>query len=100
MFFEFTGARQPFEAIFVSRRKNSTKKDHCSIHENGTQNSLPPLLVILHGGPHSIAQPSFSKTAAFLSALGFSLLHVNYRCSGAMVVLNTGFNILFCQANL
>jgi len=83
-FLGFTGAKQPFEAVYVSRRKTSIIKAHCSRRENGVQNSLPPLLVILHGGPHSIAQPSFSKTAAFLSALGFSLLHVNYRCSGAV----------------
>lgn len=74
------GARQAFEAIFVSRKNSSIKKGHRG-RENGAQNSLPPLLVILHGGPHSIAQPSFSKTAAFLSALGFSLLYVNYRGS-------------------
>ncbi|KAG0579472.1 hypothetical protein M758_4G100500 [Ceratodon purpureus] len=74
------GARQPFEVIFVSRMNSYIKKGYRG-RENGAQNSLPPLLVILHGGPHSIAQPSFSKPAAFLSALGFSLLHVNYRGS-------------------
>lgn len=38
-----------------------------------------PLIVILHGGPHSISLSSFSKSLAFLSSLGFSLLIVNYR---------------------
>ncbi|GAB4843293.1 hypothetical protein Ancab_013258 [Ancistrocladus abbreviatus] len=62
------GASKPFEAIFVS--SNSKKKDTCD-----------PLIVILHGGPHDVASTTFSQSSAFLAAMGFSLLIVNYRGS-------------------
>ncbi|KAM3708097.1 hypothetical protein ACJW31_02G073000 [Castanea mollissima] len=62
------GASKPFEAIFVS--SSSKKSDACD-----------PLIVILHGGPHSVSLTSFSKSSAFFSSIGFSLLIVNYRGS-------------------
>ncbi|KAM7278226.1 hypothetical protein ACFE04_005360 [Oxalis oulophora] len=62
------GAKKPYEAIFVSSK--SKKDDKCE-----------PLIVILHGGPHSVSLTSYLKSAAFLSLLGFSLLIVNYRGS-------------------
>uniref|UniRef100_A0A7I4ALI2 Prolyl endopeptidase n=1 Tax=Physcomitrium patens TaxID=3218 RepID=A0A7I4ALI2_PHYPA len=74
------GAKQPFEAVYVSRRKGTVTKSRLG-RGGGSQNKIPPLLLILHGGPHSIAQSSFSKPAAFLSALGYNLLYVNYRGS-------------------
>ncbi|KAJ9536989.1 hypothetical protein OSB04_029722 [Centaurea solstitialis] len=61
------GAGKPFEAIFVSRK---SKGDACD-----------PLIVILHGGPHSVSPSSFSKSSGFLASLGYSLLIVNYRGS-------------------
>ncbi|XP_031380494.1 acylamino-acid-releasing enzyme-like isoform X2 [Punica granatum] len=57
------GSSQPYEAIFVSSKASN------------------PLIVILHGGPHSVSVTSFTKTSAFLSSLGFNLLIVNYRGS-------------------
>lgn len=60
------GATRSFEAIFVSSKVN---------------NAPDPLIVVLHGGPHSVSLSSFSKSLAFLSSLGFSLLIVNYRGS-------------------
>ncbi|XWS13756.1 hypothetical protein CRYUN_Cryun36dG0065600 [Craigia yunnanensis] len=60
------GAAKPFEAIFVSSKKNDAPD---------------PLIVILHGGPHSVSLSSFSKSLAFLSSIGYSLLIVNYRGS-------------------
>ncbi|MBA0651675.1 hypothetical protein Goklo_018981, partial [Gossypium klotzschianum] len=60
------GAAKSFEAIFVSSKVN---------------NAPDPLIVVLHGGPHSVSLSSFSKSLAFLSSLGFSLLIVNYRGS-------------------
>ncbi|PON41052.1 Alpha/Beta hydrolase fold containing protein, partial [Parasponia andersonii] len=60
------GARRPFEAIFVS--SNTKINDACE-----------PLIVVLHGGPHSVSVTSFSKSLAFLSSIGFNLLIVNYR---------------------
>jgi len=62
------GAKKPFEAIFVASK--SKKDDKCE-----------PLSVILHGGPHSVSLTSYSKSVAFLSSLGYSLLIVNYRGS-------------------
>lgn len=56
-----TGARKPFGAIFVS-----SKSKKPGLHE--------PLLVMLHGGPHVVSMSSFSKSSAFLSSLGYSLL--------------------------
>ncbi|WCJ23909.1 Acylamino-acid-releasing enzyme [Euphorbia peplus] len=61
------GASKPFEAILVSSKSNKVSSD--------------PLIVMLHGGPHTVALSSFSKSLAFLSSLGFSLLIVNYRGS-------------------
>ncbi|XP_022560606.2 acylamino-acid-releasing enzyme-like isoform X2 [Brassica napus] len=63
------GAKKPIEAIYVSSSKSK---------ENGI---CDPLAVIVHGGPHSIAPCSFSKTLAYLSSIGYSLLIVNYRGS-------------------
>ncbi|KAM1724025.1 hypothetical protein ACFX13_022581 [Malus domestica] len=62
------GAAKPIEAIFVSSK---TKRN----------DSFDPLIVILHGGPHSVSLSSYSKSLAFLSSIGFSLLLVNYRGS-------------------
>ncbi|CAJ2673937.1 unnamed protein product [Trifolium pratense] len=62
------GSSKPYEAIFVSSK--TKKSDTCD-----------PLIVILHGGPHSVSLSSFSKSHAFLSSLGYSLLIVNYRGS-------------------
>ncbi|XP_019449915.1 PREDICTED: acylamino-acid-releasing enzyme-like isoform X2 [Lupinus angustifolius] len=62
------GAHKPYETIFVSSK--AKKSDTCD-----------PLIVILHGGPHTTSLTSFSKSLAFLSALGYSLLIVNYRGS-------------------
>ncbi|KAK3024099.1 hypothetical protein RJ639_044201, partial [Escallonia herrerae] len=62
------GGSKPFEAIVVSSK--SKKHDVCD-----------PLIVLLHGGPHSVSLTSFSKSIAFLSSIGYSLLIVNYRGS-------------------
>ncbi|KAL0716595.1 hypothetical protein Bca4012_065917 [Brassica carinata] len=63
------GAKKPIEAIYVSSSKTK---------ENG---KCDPLVVVLHGGPHSVAPCSFSKQLAYLSSIGYSLLIVNYRGS-------------------
>ncbi|XP_039690116.1 acylamino-acid-releasing enzyme isoform X3 [Medicago truncatula] len=62
------GSCKPYESIFVSSK--TKKSDACD-----------PLIVVLHGGPHSVSLSSFSKSQAFLSSLGYSLLIVNYRGS-------------------
>ncbi|EPS67862.1 hypothetical protein M569_06906, partial [Genlisea aurea] len=62
------GAKLPFEAIYVSSKLK-------------IGNSCAPLIVIIHGGPHSVAVTSFSKSSAFLASLGYNLLIVNYRGS-------------------
>lgn len=70
------GSGQSFEAIFVSPTGSIN-----SPTEEPRIESIPSLVVVLHGGPHTVSQTSFSRNTAFLSALGFSLLHVNYRGS-------------------
>lgn len=64
------GAKQPFEAIFV-RRQGFEK----AVMEPS------PLVVVPHGGPHGVTATTFSMPYAYLCALGFSVLHVNYRGS-------------------
>ncbi|KAF5778995.1 putative acylaminoacyl-peptidase transcription factor WD40-like family [Helianthus annuus] len=61
------GACKPIEAIYVSSK---SKREDCD-----------PMIVILHGGPHSVSLSSFSKTSGFLASIGYSLLIVNYRGS-------------------
>ncbi|CAN8232120.1 unnamed protein product [Cochlearia groenlandica] len=63
------GAKKPIEAIYVSSSKPK-KNGKCD-----------PLIAVLHGGPHTLAPCSFSKTLAYLSSSGYSLLIVNYRGS-------------------
>ncbi|KAL2937115.1 Acylamino-acid-releasing enzyme 1 [Bienertia sinuspersici] len=62
------GASKPIDAIYVSAKRE--KNESCG-----------PLIVVLHGGPHSVSTTSFSKSLAFLSSIGYSLLIVNYRGS-------------------
>nr|XP_010326709.1 acylamino-acid-releasing enzyme-like isoform X1 [Solanum lycopersicum] len=62
------GANKPYESVFISSKRKS--HDLCD-----------PLIVVLHGGPHFISLSSFSKSLAFLSSIGYSLLIVNYRGS-------------------
>ena len=66
LFWLSAGASKPFEAIFVSPK--GEKNESCN-----------PLIVVLHGGPHSVFTTGFSKSLAFLSSIGFNLLIVNYR---------------------
>ncbi|KAL1192700.1 Acylamino-acid-releasing enzyme [Cardamine amara subsp. amara] len=63
------GAKKPIEAIYVSssKFKESRKCD--------------PLVVVIHGGPHSLSPTSFSNSLAYLSSIGNSLLIVHYRGS-------------------
>ncbi|CAN4116541.1 unnamed protein product [Withania somnifera] len=60
--------------------ENLTKGYLC-IFKLSSHNMCDPLIVVLHGGPHSVSLSSFSKSLAFLSSLGYSLLIVNYRGS-------------------
>ncbi|KAK1310771.1 hypothetical protein QJS10_CPA08g00238 [Acorus calamus] len=71
------GAKKPFEAIFVSHSSSQSKDSSKGSEKNGCN----PLIVVLHGGPHSVTVSSYSKSLAFLSSLGYNLLIVNYRGS-------------------
>eukprot|EP00271_Cylindrocystis_brebissonii_P010656 TRINITY_DN26929_c0_g1_i1.p1 TRINITY_DN26929_c0_g1~~TRINITY_DN26929_c0_g1_i1.p1 ORF type:complete len:492 (+),score=83.27 TRINITY_DN26929_c0_g1_i1:1278-2753(+) len=64
------GAKQAIEAVYVSQQTTETPSTNPA-----------PLLVVPHGGPHSCTPTSFMMPYAFLAALGFSILHVNYRGS-------------------
>eukprot|EP00262_Sarcandra_glabra_P004004 TRINITY_DN1494_c0_g1_i1.p1 TRINITY_DN1494_c0_g1~~TRINITY_DN1494_c0_g1_i1.p1 ORF type:complete len:713 (+),score=132.54 TRINITY_DN1494_c0_g1_i1:156-2141(+) len=72
------GAKKPFEAIFISN-SNCQTEESCKEHRK--EGGCNPLIVILHGGPHSVSISSYSKSLAFLSSLGYNLLLVNYRGS-------------------
>ena len=41
----------------------------------------PPLVVMPHGGPHSVVTASFNPQVAYLTAAGYATLIVNYRGS-------------------
>ncbi|GAQ80280.1 Dipeptidyl aminopeptidase [Klebsormidium nitens] len=63
------GAKLPFDAVLV---------------ESTSGNDAPgsaPLLLAPHGGPHSAIPTSWIMSYAFLAALGFKVLHVNFRGS-------------------
>lgn len=70
------GARKPFEAIFVSHPPSASDGSCKQTQEDGL---CAPLILFLHGGPHSVSLTSYSKSLAFLSSLGYNLLVVNYR---------------------
>lgn len=46
-----------------------------------TGTGLPPLIVLIHGGPTSQAKARWDPTAQFLATRGYAVLHVNYRGS-------------------
>lgn len=74
--YHIAGAKKPIESIFVSRI-NSCCEDSCK--EGLNDGASNPLILILHGGPHSVSVSGYSKSIAFLSSLGYNLLIVNYR---------------------
>jgi dipeptidyl aminopeptidase/acylaminoacyl peptidase len=43
--------------------------------------TLPPLIVVVHGGPTASTSTAFSPTVQFFTTRGFALLDVNYRGS-------------------
>jgi hypothetical protein len=63
------GAQLPFDAVLVESTSGSSS--------SGTA----PLLLAPHGGPHSAIPTSWIMSYAFLAALGFKVLHVNFRWS-------------------
>ncbi|OAE21003.1 hypothetical protein AXG93_2024s1160 [Marchantia polymorpha subsp. ruderalis] len=70
---ESGGPKPSIEVIYVSPRIFHSKQP-----QGAKKSDVPPLIVVLHGGPHSVSQTTYSRPLVFLSALGFSLLHVNY----------------------
>lgn len=51
------------------------------VGENIDKPPLPPLLVLLHGGPTSMARAGFNPQVQFWTAHGFAVCDVNYRGS-------------------
>ena len=56
-----------------------------------TDSKIPPLVVLVHGGPHSRDYWGYSSQVQFLSLNGYSVLQVNYRGS-------TGYGRQFMEA--
>lgn len=48
---------------------------------NHKNDSKTPLIVVPHGGPHSMTSSGYVPSYRFLSTLGYAILHVNYRGS-------------------
>jgi len=44
----------------------------------GPEGDLPPLIVMVHGGPTSRTEASFATSTQFWTTRGFAVLHVNY----------------------
>ncbi|MCO5570642.1 hypothetical protein L7F22_024369 [Adiantum nelumboides] len=65
------GVEQHYQAIFVTAMRK---------YLNDAQ-AKRPLVVVVHGGPHSLYTTGFSKAYVFLLGLGLNLLLVNYRGS-------------------
>jgi dipeptidyl aminopeptidase/acylaminoacyl peptidase len=57
---------------------------HGLLHEprlsgvEGLEGELPPLIVMVHGGPTSRTEASFATSTQFWTTRGFAVLHVNY----------------------
>jgi dipeptidyl aminopeptidase/acylaminoacyl peptidase len=57
---------------------------HGLLHEprltgvEGPEGELPPLLVMVHGGPTSRTEASFATSTQFWTTRGYAVLHVNY----------------------
>ncbi|KAH7665829.1 Acylaminoacyl-peptidase protein [Dioscorea alata] len=71
------GANRPFESIFVSVNKSQTEP----VEDHKMDGGCNPLIVLIHGGPHSVSMTNYSKSAAFFASLGYYLLIINYRGS-------------------
>lgn len=86
----YAGPRDPLdtsepEAIHYPTSRGDTAhaffyppKNHAFTGPEGT---LPPLIVIAHGGPTAGTSPIFSPSVQFWTTRGFALLDVNYRGS-------------------
>ncbi|GJP44976.1 hypothetical protein CLOM_g4369 [Closterium sp. NIES-68] len=79
------GAKQAFEAIFVRRQPEVAATPPAAggkvAPAPAAPAAPPPLLVVPHGGPHGVSTTNFVMPYAYLCALGYAVLHVNYRGS-------------------
>lgn len=49
--------------------------------------SKAPTVLVPHGGPHSAYPAAYILSFAYLNALGYNVLQVNYRCCIVLQVL-------------
>jgi len=75
-----------FEAIIVlpepGRDTSHILSEHKS-EQNQEKSSLPPLIVMPHGGPHSSNSTGFLTSVAYYALAGFAVLMINYRGSSS-----------------
>jgi dipeptidyl aminopeptidase/acylaminoacyl peptidase len=64
-----SGTRRPAHALFYPPA-------HPELH--GPEGELPPLLVVIHGGPTSAAVPVLSLGVQYWTSRGFAVVDVNY----------------------
>lgn len=71
----------------VEDGKGGTETSHAFYHApsnpdfKGPQNELPPLIIVIHGGPSASASSALSVDIAFFTSRGFAVLDTNYRGS-------------------
>ena len=53
----------------------------CSLRYCAPKNTLPPLMIVIHGGPTSRATSAHSSLKQYFCSLGFALLDINHRGS-------------------
>lgn len=70
----------PMNKIFSMEKEGSVLQGILTLPKSST-NSLPPLILSPHGGPHSATIASFNPTICMFNQLGFAVLQVNYRGS-------------------
>ena len=69
------------ESIDEASSSSSSGTSGSGSGSGSSDRRLIPIVVVPHGGPHSVTPTSFIASSAFLSLnLGAAILSINYRC--------------------